>query len=57
MTEDLENVLEPTEKEIRDLMTSTNDSYYSARETLRERAYGNKVPYGFQSWGDYWKSY
>lgn len=32
-------------------------SYYAARERLREIAYGGKPPSGYQSWGDYWKSF
>lgn len=46
---------EPTDLEIRELMKE-GESYYSAREKLREKAYGGKPPYGYQSWGDYWKS-
>lgn len=49
---------EPTEDQIRKRMELTQESYYTAREILRERAYGNthsKSP--AQSWGDYWKSY
>lgn len=49
---------EPTEDQIRKRMELTQESYYTAREILREGAYGNthsKSP--AQSWGDYWKSY
>lgn len=49
---------EPTESQIRKRMELTQESYYSARENLREEAYGtahNKPP--GQSWGDYWKTY
>ena len=31
--------------------------FYASRERLREQAYGGKAPNGFQSWGDYWKTY
>jgi hypothetical protein len=49
---------EPTESQIQNRMTETNENYYNARENLREEAYGethSKSP--GQSWGDYWKSY
>jgi hypothetical protein len=49
---------EPTESQIRKRMELTQESYYTARENLREDAYGathTKSP--GQSWGDYWKSY
>lgn len=49
---------EPTEREIRNRMELSGESYYTAREGLREIAYGGthtKSP--GQSWGDYWKSY
>jgi hypothetical protein len=49
---------EPTESQIRNRMELTQESYYTARENLREEAYGTthtKSP--GQSWGDYWKSY
>jgi len=49
---------EPTESQIRKRMELNQESYYSARENLREEAYGatHSKPPG-QSWGDYWKSY
>jgi hypothetical protein len=50
--------IEPTESQIRKRMELTQESYYTARENLREEAYGTthtKSP--GQSWGDYWKSY
>jgi hypothetical protein len=49
---------EPTEREIRNRMKLTGESYYTAREELREEAYGGTYtkPPG-QSWGDFWKSY
>lgn len=47
---------EPTHDEVLK-NTNVNKDYYAAREELRERAYGGKPPNGFQSWGDYWKSY
>jgi hypothetical protein len=49
---------EPTESQIRNRMELTEESYYTARENLREEAYRTahtKSP--GQSWGDYWKSY
>jgi hypothetical protein len=49
---------EPTEIQIRKRMELIQESYYTARENLREEAYGathTKSP--AQSWGDYWKSY
>jgi hypothetical protein len=49
---------EPTESQIRKRMELTQESYYTARENLREEAYKTthtKSP--GQSWGDYWKSY
>ena len=49
---------EPTENDIKKRMKETgNESFYDARERLREAAYGGKPPHGFASWGDYWKSY
>ena len=50
---------EPSEAEIRRLMNSNNLSYYTARERLRELAYGGKYGHEkspYQSWGDFWKS-
>jgi hypothetical protein len=43
--------------EIFQFMKENDMDYYNAREILREKAYGGKPPEGFQSWGDYWKSY
>jgi len=48
---------EPTEDEIKKRMKETGERFYDARERLREAAYGRKPPYGFASWGDYWKQY
>ena len=54
---------EPDDSEVFQYIKETgrNLSYYNAREELRELAYGGSVgskpPHGFQSWGDYWKSY
>ncbi len=48
---------EPTEGEIKKRMKETGERFYDARERLREAAYGGKPPYGFSSWGDYWKQY
>lgn len=49
---------EPTESQIRKRIELNQESYYSARENLREEVYGatHSKPPG-QSWGDYWKSY
>jgi len=55
-TEELMKCQEPTDDEIRVYMEYHGETYYSAREYLREQAYGGKPP-GFQSWGDYWKSF
>jgi len=44
-----DGVAEPTEEEVRKLMKEQQESYYSAREILRERAYGGKPPGGYQS--------
>ena len=48
---------EPTSEAIQAYMKEHNENYYNAREALRNKAYGGKPPHGFQSWGDYWKSY
>lgn len=43
----------------RRLMNSNNLNYYTARERLRELAYGGKYGHEkspYQSWGDFWKS-
>lgn len=53
----LEEAKEPTLKEIFALIEENEMNFYQAREILREKAYGGKPPEGFQSWGDYWKSY
>ncbi len=54
----IEEGKEPTEKEIqRAMAASPGKSYYEVREELRNSAYGSKPPSGYQSWGDYWKSY
>jgi hypothetical protein len=54
---------EPTQEQIQQLIKKSKGkhSFYSAREELREMAYGGekgaKPPNGYSSWGDYWKSY
>lgn len=48
--------IEPTEKQIKNKMKLEGKSYYNAREELR-KLYNGKVPDGYSSWGDYWKSY
>jgi hypothetical protein len=56
--EEMEKAKEPTDEEIKKLMEEgEGESFYTARETLREKAYGGKPPAGYQSWGDYWKAY
>ena len=50
---------EPTEEDIQKfLKDNPSESWYTAREKLREAAYSedHKKPAGM-SWGDYWKSY
>jgi hypothetical protein len=52
--------MEPTIEEIEKYMKEHNESFYHAREILRERAYGKK--YGHEkpagmSWGEFWKGY
>lgn len=54
---ELETCKEPTAREIKAFMEANGENYYNAREQLREKAYGGKPPGGYQSWGDYWKSY
>ena len=46
---------EPSDNEIIVYMRQHRLSFYQARETLREKAYGGKPPHGFTCWGDYWK--
>jgi len=48
---------EPTEEQIRQRMKDTGLDWYNVREQLREEKYGEKPPAGYQSCGDYWKSY
>lgn len=49
---------EPSDDEISDFLAKNpGHSWYTAREKLREQAYGGRPPGGFQSWGDYWKAY
>ena len=57
MPKDLENKKEPTLEEVKKHMKEKGLDYYNARESLRKRIYGEKIPHGFASWGDYWKSY
>ena len=47
---------EPTKEEIEKLMVVSGLDYYNARERLRNDSYG-KLPHGYNSWGDYWKSF
>ena len=56
MTNKLTNK-EPSNEEIEKYAKANKVDLYTAREKLREQAYGGKPPFGFQSWGDYWKSY
>lgn len=49
---------EPTDEDINDyLVAHPNESWYSAREKLRDLAYSedHKKPDSW-SWGDYWKN-
>jgi hypothetical protein len=48
---------EPSADAVNQYMAEHQESYYNARERLREIAYGGKPPGGFQCWGDYWKAY
>lgn len=49
---------EPTDEEVAAYMEQNKGiSFYNARETLRERAYGGKPPHGYSSWGLYWEHY
>lgn len=50
---------EPTGEQIAALIAISDgkETWYTAHEKLREQAYGRKPPDGYQSWGDYWKSY
>lgn len=55
----MEKNIEPTEEKIRLYMADhSGESYYTAREILREMVYreDHDKPDGI-SWGDYWKSY
>jgi hypothetical protein len=49
---------EPDDDQVRIRMENTGESYYTARENLREDTYGGMYskPPG-QSWGDFWKTY
>lgn len=54
----IEEGVEPTDEEVREhAKRNPHLGSYCSREELREKAYGGKPPGGFQSWGDYWKSY
>jgi|GEM_PF-3861598 len=55
---DFEMCKEPTEQEITKRMEDTGESFWTAREELRDLAYKDKYnkPAG-QSWGEFWKSY
>ena len=55
--QELATMKHPTEEDVKKRRKETGESYYDARERLREIAYGGKPPYGFSSWGDYWKHY
>ncbi len=58
MTVTIKKGREPTRMEIENyMMNNWGETYYTAREKLRESAYGGKPPNGYSSWGDYWKSY
>jgi hypothetical protein len=54
---DPKDVVEPSDEEIRlHMQEHKGESYYTAREKLRRKAYGGNPPFGFSSWGDYFKS-
>lgn len=46
----------PTEEEIKNRMRLYGESYYSAREALRNQAYGGTPPHGYTDWGTYFKT-
>lgn len=49
---------EPSNDEIEAFLKEHPEhSWYTAREFLREQAYGGKPPAGFADWGTYWKCY
>jgi hypothetical protein len=49
---------EPTDEEVLEyLRKNPTESFYSAREELRKRAYGRFIPDDHRSWGDYWITY
>ena len=55
---ELEQCKEPREDEIFEYIKKhPGESYYTAREILRNKAYGGTPPNGYGSWGDFWKSY
>jgi len=55
---DIVNGREPSPDEVqKHLDKNPGLGFYNAREELRNKAYGGKPPGGFQSWGDYWKSF
>jgi hypothetical protein len=47
---------EPSIKKVKKRMKETNnESFYQAREQMRNEEYG-PLPPGYSSWGMYWKS-
>lgn len=48
----------PSDSDVFDHMKEhPSKSFYSAREDLRNEAFGGLPPIGYESWGDFWKSY
>ena len=52
-----EHKVEPTNREIMWFAEKTGLTQYGAREKIREAIHGGPSPSGYDSWGDYWKSY
>lgn len=50
MNRNIEDIREPTQKEIQTYMTEFKENFYNARERLREKVYGGLPPNGFSSW-------
>ena len=52
----IEQGKEPSTKDVEKRMKETNnESFYQAREQMRNEEYG-PLPPGYSSWGMYWKS-
>ena len=56
MNERIDQGKEPSIEDIKKRMEETNnESFYQAREEMRNEEYGT-LPPGYSSWGMYWKS-